>query len=366
MRKNNKRGITVTSIVVYVMLFFMFTTITITLSSRFNQNLFNDRGTAINVTAMNKLEYNLLESADSSYNVVGSFDTNKTILTFSNSDKYVFDMDKHIIYKNGGKLIEFVKECKVNLIDNVIDIDITLNKYTNEVTRNIKINIEVYNEYISNGMMAHFDGINNTGAKEHRNDIMTWNDISQSGMAFTLSSNFTNDGRTNGWTENGCIFPKSDNAFLVSGVYSLGSYSNATFEFHITLLDELGTGEEDYVFPLHMETIYFGMRKDIKLMYGFGNNTVFDKGNAFEKGKQYTITYVQNNLTTRTLYINGVNVDTKTGLALTNINMTNIKIAMQNSSKGAYIIHSLRLYNRALEQNEVVTNYNNDKLRFGD
>lgn len=366
MRKNNKRGITVTSIVVYVMLFFMFTTITITLSSRFNQNLFNDRGTAINITAMNKLEYNLLESADSSYNVVGSFDTNKTILTFSNSDRYVFDNEKHIIYKNGGKLIEFVKECKVNLIDNVIDIDVTLNKYTNELTRNIKINKEVYNEYVSNGIMFHLDAINNTGTKEHRDDTMIWNDISGNGMTSSLTENFTNDGLTNGWTENGCIFPKSADNYAVIGTLGLGNLSAATFEVHLTVLDELGTGGTDYVYPLHLQSIYFGFRKNIGLMYGSGNNTVFDKGIGFEKGKQYTVTYIQNDLTSRTMCVNGKVLDTKTGLALTTINLSSVNGKVQNSANGSYIVHSVRVYNRALEQNEVVTNYNNDRLRFGD
>lgn len=139
MNLKSKKGITMTSIMVYVVLFFAFTSIATVISSRINKNLFNDRGNAINITAINKLEYNLLKSANESYNVDMTAEENKQTLTFSNLDIYVFDLENNVIYKNGGKLVKFVKACEVTSQDNLINIDITLNKYTNEVTRNIKI-----------------------------------------------------------------------------------------------------------------------------------------------------------------------------------------------------------------------------------
>ena len=144
MSLSKKRGITVTSILIYVILFFAFTTITTIISSRFNQSLFNDRGNAINVTAINKLEYNLLNSAKNSYIASSTVNDNKTTVTFSNSDEYIFDLDNHIIYKNGGKLVKFVKSCNVELQNNLLSLNLTLNKYTNEVTRNIHINVPTY------------------------------------------------------------------------------------------------------------------------------------------------------------------------------------------------------------------------------
>jgi len=138
---NNKKGITVTSIVVYVILFFMFTTITSIISSRFNENLFNDRGMAINITEFNKLEYNLLESASNSYNATYETEENITTITFSNSDEYVFDKENQIIYKNGGKLIKHVKDYTIITNEALLSIDLLLNKYTNQVERNININI---------------------------------------------------------------------------------------------------------------------------------------------------------------------------------------------------------------------------------
>ena len=142
MRNNNKRGITVTSIIVYVILFFMFTTITTVIASRFNQNLFDDRGAAINVTAINKLEYNLIDSAADSYNISSNVDGNITTIEFTNGDIYIFDLDKNTIYKNGGKLVEFVTACDIKIENSIMQIDLTVNKYTNSLQRTIKINIE--------------------------------------------------------------------------------------------------------------------------------------------------------------------------------------------------------------------------------
>ena len=141
MKLSKKSGITVTSIVVYVILFFAFTTATTVISSRFNRSLFNDRGNAINITAINKLEYNLLNSASNSYVATNFHEVNRDTLTFSNSDEYIFDLENHAIYKNGGKLIGFVNSYDIELDTNIINITITLNKYTNEVTRNIKIKV---------------------------------------------------------------------------------------------------------------------------------------------------------------------------------------------------------------------------------
>ena len=100
-----------------------------------------DRGTAINITAINKLEYNLLKSAEESYLVTKTIDADKTSINFSNNDVYVFDLENNTIYKNGGILLKFLKECNVTAQSNTIELSLILNKYTNEVQRTIKVNV---------------------------------------------------------------------------------------------------------------------------------------------------------------------------------------------------------------------------------
>ena len=83
----NKKGITMTSIVVYVMLFFIFTSVAITISTNINFEALSEKGNIINNKNIQKLQFNLLNSAKSSsnvYNISGK-------VVFSNNDEYYFD-----------------------------------------------------------------------------------------------------------------------------------------------------------------------------------------------------------------------------------------------------------------------------------
>mgnify|MGYP004551812837 CR=1 FL=1 len=377
MSLKSKRGITVTSIMVYVLLFFAFTTIATVISSRFNKNLFNDRGNAINVTAINKLEYNLIDSASNSYNVDVVANGNNRTLTFSNSDVYVFDNDNNVIYKNGGKLVKFVKESKVKIQEDVIAIDLTLNKYTNEVSRSIKVKCSSKinsTSYLSEGLVAQYDGIKNTNLG-HDNSSLVWQDISGSNVQAEFNDYVKNNGVENYWKDDGIYFTKQKDTSdyqRVGGTttYAGNIYSAMTFEITMTNLSDLGTGGTDYMYPLYIRQtdgsaiLFFGIRKNVSLMYRSGHNTVFNntKINVL-KNHKYTFTFVQENLTTRALYINGALIQRTTGLALDSIIFG--QILMQSHQNGSYIINSLRVYDRALSANEVLQNYNVDVLRFG-
>lgn len=377
MSLKSKRGITVTSIMVYVLLFFAFTTIATVISSRFNKNLFNDRGNAINVTAINKLEYNLIDSASNSYNVDVVANGNNRTLTFSNSDVYVFDNDNNVIYKNGGKLVKFVKESKVKIQEDVIAIDLTLNKYTNEVSRSIKVKCSSKinsTSYLSEGLVAQYDGIKNTNLG-HDNSSLIWQDISGSNVQADLNSYIKNNGVENYWKDDGIYFVKQQSttdyqSIGVTTNYAGNTYSAMTFEITMTNLSDLGTGGSDYIYPVYITqldgsaVLYFGIRKNVALMYRSGNNTVFSNSKInILKNNKYTFTFVQENLTTRAFYINGNFIQRTTGLALNDLILG--KIIMQSYTKGSYDINSVRVYDRALSANEVLQNYNVDVLRFG-
>lgn len=375
MSLKSKRGITVTSIMVYVLLFFAFTTIATVISSRFNKNLFNDRGNAINITAINKLEYNLLSSAQNSYNVDIVANGNNRTLTFSNSDVYVFDNDNNVIYKNGGKLVKFVKESKVKIQEDVIAIDLTLNKYTNEVSRSIKVKCACTintSSYLMTNLLAHFDGVKNTNLG-HDNSSLIWQDISGNGVDGKINNKFISEVLNNYWKDDGIMFKQQSSGTgeytIRTNKYGVNTYPAMTVEINMTMLTDLGTGGSDYINPVYITSgqnsaIYFSTRKNVTLMYGYGNNTVFNPGNInIEKYHPYTFTFVQENLTTRALYINGVLKQRKTNLSLSNIRFYDV--IMQSHKNGSYIVHSLRVYDKALSADEVLQNYNVDVLRFG-
>ena len=143
---NKKRGITLTSIVIYIILFFLFTSFITVLSTRLNKNLFDDRGMAINVNNVNKTEYNLLKSGNESESItITDIDSNSKSVSFSNGDTYVFNNDSNSILKNGGILVKNVIYDASNMTytDNLLNVKLTFNKYLNEIERTIKISVGV-------------------------------------------------------------------------------------------------------------------------------------------------------------------------------------------------------------------------------
>ena len=122
----NKSGITMISIVIYVMLFFVFTSFAILLSTNINYKTLSDKGDIWVNEQFQKLQYNLLTSGKSSDNV----DRITERIVFSNNDEYTYDSDKKQILKNGGVLVSNVEYFNVlettNLINKPANFDYNL------------------------------------------------------------------------------------------------------------------------------------------------------------------------------------------------------------------------------------------------
>ncbi len=139
----SKRGITVSSLVLYVVLFFAITTFLSIVYTNMNETLFNNRGMALNYTMLNKLEYNITDSALQSVDIV---EDNNTI-TFSNGDKYYYDSAKKLIILNNGVLCTSVSkfEPTITTANDVkkLTIELTFNKYMVELNKTIVSSVEV-------------------------------------------------------------------------------------------------------------------------------------------------------------------------------------------------------------------------------
>lgn len=138
-----KRGITMTSLSIYVVLLFSMITLAMLVSNSVNDRMFNERGLVINVTNADKLQYNMLNSSSESY-TVSAFDTK---VAFSNGDTYSFDKDKRVIYKNDMVLVDNVEECVITSESNTygkiyVNMNIKFIKYLNELERNISVCVE--------------------------------------------------------------------------------------------------------------------------------------------------------------------------------------------------------------------------------
>lgn len=143
MSVKSKRGITVSSLVLYVVLFFAITTFLSMVYSNMNDTLFNNRGMALNYTMLNKLEYNLTDSALQSVDIVLTDNT----LTFSNGDKYYYDSAKKMVILNNGVLCTSVSKFEPTITTGTdtkkLTINLTFNKYMAELNKTIVSSVEV-------------------------------------------------------------------------------------------------------------------------------------------------------------------------------------------------------------------------------
>lgn len=147
---NKKSGITLTSIVIYVSLFFVFTVFAIAMSTNMNYKAMGEKANIYVYEQFDKFQYNIITSAKNSNFVDNIY--NKVV--FSNNDEYSYDKDKKVVLKNGGVLVnnvekfEIISEEKLTDIPNnfasnmdnstnSICIEITFKKYGKQITKQL-------------------------------------------------------------------------------------------------------------------------------------------------------------------------------------------------------------------------------------
>lgn len=137
MRKSSKKGVTLASLVIYIILFAGVTVFVSAMSNSMNEKLFDNRGEAINYSSLNKLQYNITDSSLNSYDVV----VNGNEISYSNGDNYVYDENRNVILKNGGILCSNVNEMSVLVEGGVkikkVTITVSFNKYLNSMTKTV-------------------------------------------------------------------------------------------------------------------------------------------------------------------------------------------------------------------------------------
>ena len=104
-----KKGITITSLVIYVVLFFGFTILASSISTNFNRNILNEKA-SININEnILKFQSNLLNSSKKSISVT----TMNNNIIFSNGDVYKLDENRNVLLKNDGVLCDNVKSLEI-------------------------------------------------------------------------------------------------------------------------------------------------------------------------------------------------------------------------------------------------------------
>ncbi len=107
---NKKSGLTMVSIVIYVVIFFALAMIISGVTMVMDSNSLKDKGIIFCEEQLNKLQYNLVVSNENSK---GNITKIENKLVFGNNDMYEYDSSTKTIYKNGGILIQNVEEFSI-------------------------------------------------------------------------------------------------------------------------------------------------------------------------------------------------------------------------------------------------------------
>lgn len=150
----NRSGLSMISMVVYVVLFFAFSAFAVAIATNMNYRTLAEKGQIINNEHLQKLQYNLISSAKSS----DSIENISGKIVFSNNDEYRFSEADKKIYKNGGIIatdVESFRMINVTELDNIpanfaaivdtdidhVCIEVKFNKYSQTLTEKLFITV---------------------------------------------------------------------------------------------------------------------------------------------------------------------------------------------------------------------------------
>ena len=213
--------------------------------------------------------------------------------------------------------------------------------------------------YVQNGLILHYDAINNTGSG-HSSTTTTWNDLSGNNNDGTIV-----DGA---WNENS-IKLSNNNSGIIGNYSDSLKLTDFTIEIMLLSYTESSNGGLLYDFHTGGESGYFSKIYNNSLLLAFGNtryNYSYDFINS-DYPIKITITCEKSNDNT-SISINGINSDNHTG----NVNIEKAQTStfgiLNNDARneGVYLgeMGNFKIYNRALTDAEVLQNYNVDKARF--
>lgn len=150
----NKKGLSMISMIIYVVLFFAFSAFAVGMSANMNYRTLSEKGEIINNEQLQKLQYNLLNSAKKSKNI----DIISDKIVFSNNDEYTFNKNTKKVYKNGGIIVSDVESFEIIEVDKLqnvpvdfssnldssldnVCVEVKFSKYSKELTQQIFVTV---------------------------------------------------------------------------------------------------------------------------------------------------------------------------------------------------------------------------------
>jgi hypothetical protein len=229
--------------------------------------------------------------------------------------------------------------------------------------------------YVTDGLVAYYDGINNTGTGLHDNTSTKWKDLSNSGNDVTIS----NAAGISGWTCNGFEFPDNvrferagnlvKNLPVADENYSVELVWNPSHGRNFNEGGFIGWGKYNSDLASN-KTRFFSDANKFR-HYWWGND--FDFAIPNRTGvRQMSITY--DNAVGRKAYAEAIYAaekaiitDKKKNTAagqILYIGHTGNMNTDANEHANGNLIHSVRIYNKPLTKTQIEHNYQVDKARY--
>lgn len=382
----SQKGVTLTSLLIYVVAMVIIIGIVGTITSFFYSNTADMNESATNLGEFNNFNYAFLTETKKEGNSVHAINEAGNRIIFSSGT--VFTFQDGGIYQDKIKICTGVTNCQFStrmqeekqIVTALIEIgtkvpfvktvEYVMN-YSNMVTTSdleSDYSQVTTDEYVQNGLQLHYDAINNTG-NGHSNTTTTWKDLSgnhRDGVVtdVTWSSNYAKFNGTSSWVNCGEmnydnvtieVIASYDYIFLdretdlVSnfdnggyGILSMDNNGIRTHRFSVML-------ENGFQRAISNEKIQTGKKY---FLYGVYDGSLIT---LYENDNKYQITIANENIIfpwNNTPMTIGINADGNQGV------LADFTAFLGN-------IYAVRIYNRALTEQEVMHNYEIDKERYG-
>ena len=225
------------------------------------------------------------------------------------------------------------------------------------------------NSYVEEGLIAHLDGINNTG-NGHSIDTTIWKDLSGNNNDATLYNSPT-------WSNNSLTFDGIDDYGILTNTANQAFPNGLTLETRVKVLSLEGYSGYDYI--MFIDNASSGTQRDglRNVMYKDTNkfSTLIAINNTYYKpisqtqydtNTYYTLTSVYDN-EKYSFYIDGTLVDSVAITGTYNGSMKPLTLsarALPIEDFANVEFQNVLIYDRALTENEVMRNYEADKARY--
>ena len=265
-------------------------------------------------------------------------------------------------------IIQKINQAQIEMVLNDYKIIQNGSYYTDESKYTIAVN--AYG-YVTDGLQLLLDGIDNTGAGTHSNNTTTWTDLSDNQRNGIL----TNINIENAWKDSGLQLDGIDDYVLIAEM----NYDNFTLEVvnfiqenngtNMHIISNIQAGGYDIT---QSTTNRFGCAVYIKENAAY-ISVPSTKQASKEVNKRYSVSgsYDGEMIKLRTSGLSSYNEIATTGTIGHTIDNTCMVLGANpkgTQAESQYFngeINSVRIYNRALSDEEKAINYLNDMQRYG-